>query len=119
MNVPNDTTRSEILADYRALLDFLDAHPDVPVRRNDLNSYPLGGNDATGLPELHRIAAALGVEVTHNAQRSHFYAIRTFGRVSYQAAYVTDAYMAEYDEDIRYARERREQLRDESEGGVE
>jgi hypothetical protein len=104
--------RRRILAGYREMLDFLDAHPAVPVRASDPNNYyVLCDDDAQGMAELHAIAAALDVELTHNASRTHWYAVRPFGAVQYKAYHVSAEAMAEHHEAQAYARQRVAELR--------
>lgn len=108
------STRDERIADYRRMLDFLAEHPEVPLGAPALNSYHVSGsgsNDEAGLAELRRIAAALDVEITHNADASHFYADRQFGSVRYRALHILKHHMDEHVEVQRYAEQRREELR--------
>lgn len=101
-------TRQQKLDDLRALADFLEAHPDVPIGVDEINSVAiLAGDDEAGMAELHAIANALDVEITHNASGTHHYAIRKFGSVPYKAYYVTTESMRQHVEEQKWVAERR------------
>ncbi|WP_433792133.1 MazG-like family protein [Actinoplanes sp. CA-252034] len=94
-----DTSGQAIHADLRPLADFLAANPDV---RGDISHCVFADGDQAGIAEITRLAAALDVAVTDHRGKpptgdsTHFYAQRTFGRVSFQASYITDACMADH-----------------------
>jgi hypothetical protein len=99
------STREEIIAGYRQLLRFLAAHPEVPMRDSRLDGYcVLAIDDEAGMTELHRIAAALGVEVVERPGTNPC-AERKFGVVSYEAFYVRRSVSAWYREMDRLGRE--------------
>jgi hypothetical protein len=110
-----ETQRQQALDDLRALVDFLAAHPDVPLGYRDPLDYsvPDFDSDAEALEHLGAIAETLGVEVTDVGGRppkdatTHFYARKTIGAATYEAAYVIRAHMAEYVEEQAWVRERR------------
>lgn len=116
MNTPivsqtTDSRRQQKLADLRTLVAFLEANPRVPIGNNSGPAeYCITGmnvDDAAGMAELGDIAAALGVEITHNGDETQHFARRHFGTVTYTAFYCTRASMKRYDEEQSWVRERR------------
>jgi len=93
----SDTTtdpqaRTALIAGFRALADFLDSHPGLPVPRhgfsNGLTVYP-DGTDADKRAEVDRIATVL--EAT-SEDYGVYQAARQFGgRVAYRIVAVPDA----------------------------
>lgn len=80
----------------RALADFLDAHPDLPVPWFVEAKAPTAGEgDAGHRAEVDRIAAILGVPVDDRG--SHYSTERDFGgSVKYAAVAITRAHMDAY-----------------------
>lgn len=106
--------RTKTIADFRELLDFLAANPDVPLDRygNPL-SYSIAvhlDTDAAGLAELARIAEALGVPVTDvsggapGPGETHFFARRSFGSAEYQANYIVREHLAAHDVELAHVK---------------
>lgn len=97
--------RAAALDGLRALLDFLDAHPDVPVQALGCRvTYCVPGhNDEVGLAELQRIAAVLGGDLRHRDE--HHTALRSFGAVSYEATYIEREHMARYERGQQFIRD--------------
>jgi len=100
---PADTRRAGLVAGLHALADFLAAHPDLPVFEAGATKCIFDATDATdGLAQLAEVAERAGTVVTDISDRAptgrttHFYARRRFGPVTYEAAYVTRAEMADY-----------------------
>jgi hypothetical protein len=90
---PHDQRKQQI-ADLRDLVDFLDAHPDLPVGNLQPGYHCLTStDDEAGMAELHRIAAILGTEVTGEGH-THRYARRRFGTWEYEAYYILREHMA-------------------------
>lgn len=91
------STRDEILDGLTGLVEALRADPRIPVSESGARvTYSvLNTDDDTGLAELHRIAGVLGVEVTASGP-DHYYAVKQFGAVDYEAHYVAAREMAEY-----------------------
>jgi hypothetical protein len=84
--------RAQITSGLRALADYLDAHPDVPVNEYGwtLNDFPPRDDDAAGRAAVTRVAASLGVTPDDDTARSgHYIAARTFGRITYQYIHIS------------------------------
>ena len=96
-------SRQALTDGLRNLATFLDRHPHVPVNSWQEITYCVSAAaDAAGLAALAAIAEAIGVEVTAvgggpvTADTSHFYVTRTFGPITYKAAYILRQEMADY-----------------------
>lgn len=114
-----ETTRQQKLDDLRALVDFLETHPDVPLGYGSGLSYHVtADDDAAGIKRVSEIAGLLGVTVTEvgggevTAATSHFHARKTYGDAAYEAVYITGdskrryrEHMQPYDEAERARRE--------------
>lgn len=84
-NTTDPAARSAFIAGFRALADFLEAHPALPVPRyslfDGLNLYP-SGSDADKRAEVDRIAKVLDVVPE---DRGNYKASRMFsGPVAYR-----------------------------------
>ncbi|MCU7724576.1 hypothetical protein ODJ79_12685 [Actinoplanes sp. KI2] len=108
-NTPTDTRRQALAAGLHALADFLAEHPDVPADGGGTVGYCVfADSDQAGIERVAEIAAALGVEVTDigggnpTAGTTHFLARRRFGPAVYEASYITNAWMADYDAHMSY-----------------
>jgi len=99
-------TERDVSRSLRALADFLDEHPDVPV--SDVEAAPyITGTDEEERAEVDRLAAILGSSVEDAG--SHYRVRRDFGAgVVYRAVAITAAHMAEYEEFQRKYRESQE-----------
>lgn len=84
------THRQDTIAGLRALADFLEAHPDVPVSGEQVVSYwtPAGLRSVEARTQVDKIAAVLGVTAGPRAvlKSATHAARRRFGPVIYQAA---------------------------------
>ncbi|MGP4104957.1 hypothetical protein [Nonomuraea sp. KM90] len=97
-------TRAQIIDGLRALADFLDEHPGVPVNSWAHVSYSVisadidstGDQDDAERAEVDRVAALLGVTPTLSDNGSHYTALRTFGPVEYRATAITEEHMAKH-----------------------
>jgi hypothetical protein len=77
----------------RALADYLEAHPDLPVPTMDGRVIPQG-TDVEDRAEVDRIAAILGTPITVNPAGTHYETGRDFGGgVRYSAVAITSAEM--------------------------
>ena len=87
------TDRDDTIAAGRALLDFLEAHPDLPVWQISADPY-LHGTDAEDRAEIDRIAAILEREPLVSPRKTRYAVSRIFGlRVDYHAVAITQAHM--------------------------
>lgn len=103
----DQTKREQQIADLREFVEFLEAHPDLPVGNNDIGSECIGADDdENGLARLHEIADILGVEVAGRPGGS-YEAVRRFGTVAYRAFYVTRESMRQYHDDLKIISEHR------------
>jgi hypothetical protein len=82
--IPED--RAQIIADLRTLLDFLEAHPDVPIDPFSarISFCVREKDDADGTAAVEAVAKSLGVEVDRDA---HVTAERVFGCATYRVFY--------------------------------
>ena len=105
-NPPLDR-RTQTLVELHELIDQLADRPTVPIC--EYGSDPLyysiqSDDDETGLREVARIAAALGVPVTDSSGRPlkpdtyQFAAILDVGHARYKAVYILDADFKRYAE---------------------
>ncbi|MDA0564847.1 hypothetical protein LG943_11005 [Streptomonospora sp. S1-112] len=81
----DDLTRRAVVAHIRALADFLEARPDLPLSphtRVEVVYFPRG-SDQEQDKEIDRIAALLGTEGHREGQ--HYACERSFGRAAYRA----------------------------------
>ncbi|QXJ23619.1 hypothetical protein AGRA3207_004801 [Actinomadura graeca] len=92
--VPGDLfARHHTIAGLRALADFLEANPAVPVREfgGDYTLFTRRGDDAAAVAMVDRVAALLGAEITDDRPRGgHYLAEKTFGRITYGIVHVPD-----------------------------
>ncbi|MBV2366004.1 hypothetical protein ACFPZ0_11335 [Streptomonospora nanhaiensis] len=84
--MPSDgLTRRALAAHMRALADFLEARPDLPLSphtRVEVVYFPRG-NDQEQAEEIDRIAALLGTE--GHWEGKHYTCEHSFGRAAYRA----------------------------------
>ncbi len=87
--------RAAFVAGFRALAEFLDAHPGLPVPRYSLSdglTVYADGSDADKRAEVDRVALILGAA---SAGRRYYQAARQFrGPVTYRIVAVPDADLA-------------------------
>ncbi|MFI0486790.1 hypothetical protein [Actinomadura sp. 9N215] len=99
--VPGDLfARHQTITGLRALADFLEANPGVPVNEygHDFHFSARTSDDASAVALVDRTAALLGVDVTDDRDRGrHYIATRTFGRITYRIVHIPERQMHEYD----------------------
>ncbi|WP_165958767.1 hypothetical protein [Actinomadura sp. KC345] len=92
--VPGDLfARHQTITGLRALADFLEANPGVPVNEygHDLLISARAAADASAAALVDQTAALLGVDVADDLDRGgHYTATRTFGRISYRIVHIPD-----------------------------
>jgi hypothetical protein len=87
------TDREEAVQGLRALADFLETHPDLPVAWFDA-APTLHGTDTEKRDEVGRIAVILGEPAILNESGTHFGTRRDFGGgVTYRATAIAQAEM--------------------------
>jgi hypothetical protein len=99
--IPGDLfARHQTISGLRALADFLESNPAVPVPAYgwDLNLYMRDhGDDRCHRAEVGRIAALLhAAPVDDTADGGHLVVSKTFGRISYRAVHVPARQMDEH-----------------------
>jgi hypothetical protein len=78
--------RAALINGFRALADYLESNPDVPVSGYaTVYVFPPDGGCAGMRDEIDFIAALLGVTADENADGHHYTALRSFGPVEYRA----------------------------------
>jgi hypothetical protein len=90
------THRADFIAGLRALADYLDVNPAVPVPAlsTDVLVHARGA-DELAFAEVDRVAGLLGVPVCDETARGgHYTAVRTFGPVEYRCVAIPAAVMA-------------------------
>jgi hypothetical protein len=110
--VPGDLfARHQTITGLRALADFLEAHPGVPVDEYGWTLHVCqtvsrdAHTDAAQRAEVDRIAALLGVPVRDETARGgHYTAQRSFGRIIYEVTHIPARFMAEYEARNSYRR---------------
>jgi hypothetical protein len=91
--IPDDLfARHQTISGLRALADFLETNPAVPVREYgfDLSVYTSDRHsDACQRTEIGRIAALLNATpIDRTATGGHLTVFKTFGRITYQAVHI-------------------------------
>ncbi|WP_067466227.1 hypothetical protein [Actinomadura macra] len=85
--------RHQTITGLRALADFLETTPAVPVNKHghDLLVCVRTGDDTSAAALVDQVAALLGVEVADERDNGgHYTATRTFGRISYSIVHIPD-----------------------------
>ncbi|MEV4003007.1 hypothetical protein [Actinomadura sp. NPDC049753] len=99
--VPGDLfARHQTIAGLRALADFLEANPAVPVNEygREYNVYARDEDEAAAVAMVDKVAALLGAEVIDKrANGGHYSAEKTFGRITYGIVHVPQRRHDEYD----------------------
>lgn len=87
------TLRNGTIQGLRALADFLQDNPEVPVREQggEYMLFVRDRSDDEARAEVDRIAGLLGVAVQDDTERGgHYTATRSFGRVAYHVVHIPD-----------------------------
>ncbi|WP_067816925.1 hypothetical protein [Actinomadura kijaniata] len=107
--VPGDLfARHQTITGLRALADFLEANPDVPVceygwtLRMSQGVSQNAETDAHQRAEVDRVAALLDVEPS-TTPGGHYQAFRRFGRIVYQISHIPARRMEEHEALMSYA----------------
>jgi hypothetical protein len=104
--VPGDLfARHQTIAGLRALADFLENNPGVPVREYGWEvSYHPHGTDEQKAAEVDRITALLdAAPVDERGDGGHYTVSKTFGRITYTAVHVPARRMAAHEALMSYA----------------
>lgn len=105
--VPGDLiARTQTIAGLRALADFLQDNPNVPVREygGEYIVFARADNDTTERAEIDRIAAAVGERVTdETGHGGHYTVSKTFGRITYTATHIPAERRAAHNALMSYA----------------
>lgn len=100
----NDNHRCALIAGLRALADFLDANPAVPVPHSvNVLHFPPRATDAEICADVDRIAELLGTSIDlRERQYGHYAASICFGPVEYRAVAILAARRAEHEAHMSY-----------------
>jgi hypothetical protein len=90
------TTRAQWIADARAMLDMLEANPDVPISTFRVAAYAGTGSDDTDREAVDAVAEILGVEAVVPKRSSHYQAAITIGSALYEFTAVPSSSMRRY-----------------------
>ncbi|MGW5411752.1 hypothetical protein [Actinomadura geliboluensis] len=91
--VPGDLfARHQTITGLRALADFLEANPAVPVDEYGETYHVFTrDNDASAVPQVDQTAALLGVEVADDRPTGgHYTASKRFGRITYRIVHIPE-----------------------------
>lgn len=85
--------RAGMIARARDLLDWLEAHPEVPISTVEIHHSVQAASAQEGLAELTAIANAAGLPITESNYGRHHTIVKAeaddpFGFVNYHAAYI-------------------------------
>jgi hypothetical protein len=104
--VPADLfARHQTITGLRALADFLEANPAVPVEEYGwtLSHHMRGRGDDCERAEVGRIAALLdATPVDDTGRGGHLVVSKTFGRITYKAVHIPARQIAEHDARMSY-----------------
>jgi hypothetical protein len=104
--VPGDLfARHQIITGLRALADFLETNPAVPVPEygRDFDVFPRACDDNSSAALVDRVAALLGVQVDDRRPfGGHYTASRSFGRITYCIRHIPDRNRREHDAHMSY-----------------
>ncbi|GAA1565428.1 hypothetical protein GCM10009678_55590 [Actinomadura kijaniata] len=99
--------RHRTIAGLRALADFLEANPNVPVNRHGVRYYVHSDRDrpdACGRAFVDRVAALLDVPVRDDTdQGGHYVATRDFGDVLFEVVHIPQRARTLHDAQWSYA----------------
>jgi hypothetical protein len=91
MTYAESAGRAALIDGLRALSDYLESAPNVPVTGYaTIYAFPPGNACAGMRAEIDYIAAQLGVQARESAGGSHYTALRSFGPVEYRAVAICD-----------------------------
>ncbi|CNF01538.1 Uncharacterised protein [Mycobacterium tuberculosis] len=98
--VPGDLfARHQTITGLRALADFLEANPGVPVQEYGAHytvTTPIG-DDAAAAALVDQTAVLLDAEITDDRPRGgHYTASKTFGRIVYRIVHIPARQMDEH-----------------------
>ncbi|GAA2156431.1 hypothetical protein [Actinomadura napierensis] len=104
--VPGDLfARHQVITGLRALADFLEANPAVPVPEygETFDVFPRDCDDDCSAALVDHVAALLGVEPDDDRPLGgHYTASRSFGRIIYRIVHVPDRNRRELDAQLSY-----------------
>ncbi|MBD2896269.1 hypothetical protein amrb99_52150 [Actinomadura sp. RB99] len=104
--VPGDLfTRHQVISGLRALADFLEANPAVPVPEygDTFDVFPRDCDDACSVALVNDVAELLGVAVDDDRPfGGHYTASKSFGRIAYRIVHIPDRNRREYEARMSY-----------------
>ncbi|MFB4298274.1 hypothetical protein [Actinomadura sp. NTSP31] len=104
--VPGDLfARHQAITGLRALADFLEANPAVPVPEygETFDVFPRPCHDTCSAALVDDVAALLGVEPDDDRPLGgHYTASRSFGRITYRIVHVPDRNRRQHEAHMTY-----------------
>ncbi|MGW2312795.1 hypothetical protein [Actinomadura luteofluorescens] len=103
--VPGDLfARHQVITGLRALADFLETNPCVPVHEYGATfPFSVCEGDAASAARVDQVAALLGVPVADDRPTGgHYTASKSFGRITYRIVHVPQRRHDEYDAYMSY-----------------
>ncbi|MEV3925465.1 hypothetical protein [Actinomadura coerulea] len=104
--VPGDLfARHQVITGLRALADFLETNPAVPVPEygDTFHFSARESDDAASAARVDQVAALLGVPVADDRPTGgHYTASKSFGRITYRIVHVPKRRHDEYDAYMSY-----------------
>jgi hypothetical protein len=92
------SARASFIGDLRALADFLDRHPAIPVPLyGECFTLHAASTDDGGRDQVNHVACLLGATIIDEiASGGHYRAERAFGQITYSVVSIPEAHMAAY-----------------------
>jgi hypothetical protein len=104
--VPGDLfSRHQVITGLRALADFLETNPGVPVPEygRDFDVFARQSDDTGSAAVVDQVAALLGASVQDDRPSGgHYFASRSFGRITYRIVHIPDRNRREHDAHMSY-----------------
>ncbi|MFA1546785.1 hypothetical protein [Actinomadura chokoriensis] len=104
--VPGDLfARHQVITGLRALADFLEANPGVPVPEygETFDVFARTGDDTSSAALVDHVAALLGVPVDDDRPLGgHYKAAKSFGRMAYRIIHIPDQRRREHEAEMSY-----------------
>lgn len=97
--------RHQVISGLRALADFLEANPGVPVPEygDTVDVFARTGDDTRSAALVDHVAALLGVPVDDDRPNGgHYKAAKSFGRMAYRVIHIPDRSRREHEAEMSY-----------------
>lgn len=104
----DQSKREQQIAGLRELVEFLAAHPDLPIGNDAIGRECIvADDDDAGRAELQAIADVLGTDVHLSRGGGSYEVVRQFGTITYRAFYSTREAMQQHHEELKVIAEHR------------